>query len=293
MKRQTKITTGAVAILLLAIIAILYKMPSTPEQLQAQIDALKGQVSDLQKKQADVFNYAEQDYRFRQAAERVSDDFLPAKVLDLIWDNYFIYSTLFESLDGWEKTDVGAGTATINGGGIDITTGATSGDNSRIEKFHTDQDNFTFDNNQRFRTGFELSSVASMEVLIVVGDIIGGGGIFPAYYGFQVVNGALRGISTADNGFSYTAASEALSVNTIYEVQAKLKSKDKIVFYVKKENVDKVFRELGTINDNLPYSEKSINDVPVFTYKITTNSNAAKGIRFSVFEFAQEKKDKK
>lgn len=293
-RKKWWIAIGIVGVLVLGLFTKTMLIPGENQNpnvgIQVQIDDLKKQLEDIQSIQL----YGGQDLQFRQSVEKVADDFLADKVLDLLWDNYFIYSTLFESLDGWLITDVNggvAGSATVNGGGVTLTTGPANNDNIRIEKFHTFQDIFSFDKSQRFRTGFELGgTVAHTTVLIVVGDILGGGAISPAYYGFEIVNGVMKGISTPDGtSFTRTNQGETLVADTIYEIQAKLKAKDKIVFYVKKENVDDTFREIGTINSNIPYTGVSTNNVPVFTYKITATEAAAKTIQFSSFEFAQEK----
>ena len=106
--------------------------------------------------------------------------------LTLPWDD-FIYLAAFESLDGYRTTQAGGGAITIDGEGLCLETGGTSGDEYSIKKALNDQPiPMTWEKNKQFVTAanFTAGGATAGYQFIGIGNYASGNCL-----GFRVVDG--------------------------------------------------------------------------------------------------------
>lgn len=217
---------------------------------------------------------------FKRAVEAANEEVLPEKIFDFIWKKTFHYITFFESLDGLNNNVSGAGSNTITSNYLTMTTGAVLGNNNLVSKDPLLQGLKTFSQASRFRSSFEVTSVADQTIYITTSTSQGGTAVF---YGFKIVNGNLYGVSS-NNGTANesTVLLQAIAVSPdAYNIEARYTPSDKIIFLV--NSVEK-----GVLTTGLPSPANTINTT-LYEIKITTNAAAAKTIRLSFIEYFQRR----
>lgn len=194
---------------------------------------------------------------------------------DAIWRNTFHWFTFFESLDGFTV----AGTTSVNGNNVLITTGATSGNKAEVNKQPSWQGLFTFSRRSNFRSAFVLTSVESQTIYITVGnkDVAG-------YYGFKIVNGNLYGV-TSDGTNENAILLQTVVASTGYNIEARYQPHNKVVFLV--NNTEK-----GSSVTKLPEADETTANLHIMDIEIVTNENVAKTIQMSFFEYLQHRNQK-
>lgn len=199
-------------------------------------------------------------------------------IFDAIWRNTFHWFTFFESLDGFTV----AGTTSVNGNNVLITTGATSGNRAEVNKQPSWQGLFTFSRRSNFRSAFALTSVESQTIYITVGnkDVTPNKG----YYGFKIVNGNLYGL-TSDGTNENAVLLQAVSASTGYNIEARYQPKSKVIFLV--NNIEK-----GSSVTKLPKADETTANLHLMDIEIVTNENVAKTIQMSFFEYLQHRNQK-
>ena len=212
----------------------------------------------------------------KKIIESTVDEFLEDKIFDLVWKKTFHWITFFESLDGF---NVVANAQSIDKDDVAISTSAVNGNSAYVRKTPGYQGLITFSQKSVMRTTFIIDSVANVTVYLVVGGTSSG-----EYYGFKVVNDSLKGVSY-DGTTESTVSLQTISANTSYNVEARFSPNDKIIFLVNAT-------ERGVLTTNLPSGisagAEAVN-VNLIEFKITTNTTAAKELKFSFFEYLQSR----
>lgn len=221
------------------------------------------------------------DVQTLQILARASDLYLPDRILDLFFNNIFRYLTLFESLDGVTTS----GTAAVDGVKLTLTTGGTSGNSAEASKTPLYQNLLSFGYKSRFRTALQFTSITNHTTYIVAGSLSGG-----TYYGFKLVGDGsstkLYGVTKDGSTEQTVLLKSGLSADTTYSLEARYTPKNGVIFYVDTSGMAFGFLNLGTITTHLP-SYLLANTDKLYDVKVTTNTNSAKIMKVSYFEYVQ------
>lgn len=199
------------------------------------------------------------------------------------WGAFSHFLTFFESIDGYTQIAFGTGAVTIDGTGVQLTTGTTSANSTQLIKNPVNQNFLTFAYQSFFRTAFQFT--------------VGGGVItaFSAYYGIGIHTGDFYGFKIASGhlyGCTRLASTETLVqiittvvVSTIYDLEARYYPADRVDFLIGGILV-------GSLNKTLPnnYATSNQNFLEVF---LATGENASKVLSTSFFEYVQARNIKK
>lgn len=203
--------------------------------------------------------------------EQTVSDFLHEKILDVVWDDYFYWLTLFDSLEGWNGSggpynwdltndpavDLGIqysnkGISYISSGIIQVSAGPTAGAGTMIEKSPLNQPILSFDQKQRFRTQIKLVTTRKLTTYIRLGEITDPPGTTAEkHFGFKIDETTLYG--TCGDG---TASDASVTLQTVATgddllLEARLAPNEKIIFYTSTTGINGL-KEAGTLTSPLP-----------------------------------------
>lgn len=196
----------------------------------------------------------------------------PEILRDARWSKDFDYITFFESMDGFDVND-GTGTVLTGAAGTQITFTTTNVNNefAELTKKPQQQGFMTFSQSSRFRTSFSIDSVANVSAWFVHGSLAG------QAYGFKLVNSSLYGYVRNAAGTETTVLLQTVSASTNYNIEARYKPNQKVIFLV--EAIEK-----GTITTNLPTDATTVN-ANLMDLKLQTNTTAVKTMVMSFFQY--------
>ncbi len=250
---------------------------------QTQSDKLIRDVSDLQRQVADLQVKVSDNKAFEGNSEKITDEFLRNKILDIFWKRIFHYFTYFESLDGSFQDLVGAASNISNNTGqaLEFETDVHTNDYAALLKMPMAQNLLSFDSQSRFRTGIIFSHKTKQEIFIHVGDNGMGYGSVLGYYGFKVVDGILYG-ETNNYSSSTTLKLKTIDTAVRYELEARYYPGERAMFFVDGE-------EMGIITATLPLPTIGGINRDLFQIEIKTTENATKAMTLSFLEYIQER----
>ena len=244
----------------------------TNEELENRITALRADVDNLKTFKGQLQYPA--NPQSKASVSKLLDELLVGKIFDLFWNKFLYMFDEFSSLDGWVKT--GSGSSSLSFGRLVQSTGAVLNQNARAEKYCDAGLIFNFGKQQRFRTDAAIDTATAITCYIVAGSIAAG----DSHYGFKIVDSVLYGISCNEGTTSTTAALQTMTVDTLYQLEARLDFQAGIViFYI--NNVEK-----AVLTSNLPkQSAASKNFGVVHTRDAKTTDTADKSMYGTHFEF--------
>lgn len=244
--------------------------------LEARLLKLEAEIQQL-KLQTGKLEYPV-DVQSKAAIEQAVDEFLPNKILDIIWKKTFHYLTLFESLDGFGGSGV-----TIANDQLTFATGAVSGNFAEIFKQPNNQGLATFSQRSFLRTNVKLAQITNQTIYITVGNVRN----VSEGYGFKISDDTLYGVSN-DGTTESTVKLQVLQANQKYHIEARYLPGQRIVFFADDPTTTPVtsIREVGSKVNNLPIPDATGNTLFFFT-RITTNAAAAKIMWMSFVEYLQ------
>ena len=211
------------------------------------------------------------DAHSKSVIERTMREFLGDMILDVMWDDYFYWMTMFDSIEGWNgsggpynwnlsnnpATDLGIqysnkGVSYISSGIVQISAGPTAGAGTMIDKSPLNQAILSFDQRQRFKTQVKVVTTRLITTYIRIGEITSPPGTTAEkHFGFKIDATTLYG--TCGDG---TASDASVTLGTIAAgnnllLEARLIPNDKIVFYSSTTGIDGL-KEVGTLTSPLP-----------------------------------------
>lgn len=220
---------------------------------------------------------------------RAVDFFMLDKIYNLLWRKTFMYSTNFESLDGFYTT---AG-VTIDAGqannAVALTTNGANGDLQELQRILAIGSFITFGLKSSFHTFIGLFQYTDQEVYVLAGEKT----ISP-FYGFKIVNGAIYGVVSPAGTASETTtllydtppANRALFLEARY---TPLEGVQFILRFLNAAATDMV-EIVGGITD--PAALPDVTEaVTVYLFDITIQATAAavKQMDLSIFEYFQQR----
>lgn len=238
------------------------------------------------------------DQRSKELIKEVAKESMNDDIFDSFWNRNFYYLAVPESFDSWAVT--GTGTYASQ----ELITGATSGDTATISSALAYHSFLTFQKRQRFVTYISMDAITTSEAKVGIGRIIAGASVSAQFYGFKIVDGAIYGM-TDTNGAETTvnlnisvAPNAGADVN-VYTLEARYIPNGKILFYVgetKYTTADMIVTsrqptvERGRIELTAGlYDTEFPENVVDLNYQIKTTTNATRNLRFTMFEFSQER----
>lgn len=248
------------------------------EELSSKVEEQDEKIEELQNKPVILDRYLDNQSR-EIIKETISD-----RILDITWDDYFYYQTFFESLDGWNLTDSSGGSSNTNRLGVHLVTGASTNDESSIDKEPVYQNVLSFDQESRFSTAFFVTGVSDVEGFLGIGEV--NNGATGNHYGFFFENSTLKG-SCADGSTQSTidlvtiSTNHPSSIDPIYYIEAHLYPGHKIEFFVKTDAGNIINK--GIITTNLPSGR-------MFEWlgaRIKTTTTSSIELRFGHMEYVQ------
>jgi hypothetical protein len=208
-------------------------------------------------------------------------------IFENIWRKIFIWTTFFESLDGYKITTPSGGSITISGESLVLTTGSTAGNEARIQKNPLFQGVVTFYKKNAFRTSIILTSVSEVEGWLTVGNST----LSTPFYGFKINNNVLKGVSYKGSGSTVEEVNLMTISNSItYHLEARYYPNDKIVFYVKQaeDNQNIYNNPMGIITSNLPLPQP-ISNPQIMDIRFKTTTANSKSLKISFWQYIQSR----
>ena len=203
-------------------------------------------------------------------SSKVIRDLISEEIFNIVWDDYYYYSTTFESIDRYYITGTAAA-ETINSEGLYFETLGT-GANEGSAILYITSDLISVQREARFQISNKVSSVTNVNwAAYILEDALA-----TSHVGFNMTNGIIYGISEkAGTGTSVELGSYI--ANTFYKLELYF-SPSKITFFV--NDIEK-----GVITDNIPIA------VPtrLLDTGIGETSASARSSTTSYFNFIQKK----
>ena len=243
------------------------------EELQTEIDSLKQRVVNLeQPKLDDAFIGNQLKFPLDTVSEKIVEDIIRKRIIDIAWNDYFYYPETFNSLDSLSESIVGTSgsrfTATAQPV-YELFTGASTNDGVLTGKHVFQQTLLTFDKKQRFRTHFSVDSVTAVTANITIG---------PDGYGFRVTDNSLIGFVTDDGSSETTITLQTIALDTTYFIEAVFSPKDGVRFIVNGI-------ERGFIQGGLPTGVHT----NLWSLELKTTEAVAKNMLVQMFELIQKR----
>lgn len=185
--------------------------------------------------------------------------------------NKTVIFTHFESLDGWATSGTGTEVITIQVGGTNIATGASTNNTVLLTATTTGFNSFDVSQASAFQTLLSLSATSLLTVYFGVGNLSTAA---DDGYGFKYADGVLSAV-TMDGGSETLTAISNITVTNFNEYRA-IWDTHSVVFMVNG-------RVVATHRANLPNTDDDV----FFTYYIQTAADAAKTMYIKYMYFVQ------
>jgi hypothetical protein len=222
------------------------------------------------------------DSASKSIISRTIDEFFSEKVMKALWEDFYYYSTFFESIDGYDSTE--GALPWIGGDTVLIATETVSGNRADLFKIPKTNNVLRWDKEQKFKTSIQLGFVTSMEARIGIGELREGAGI-DTHYGFYILNGAIYGES------AYESSSNQTQLNLNVSIADETARTDLEAIFIPHAGI--TFRvngvERGKITTNLPNQDSVLTHDSFIQMAIKTTTNALRELKFSNFEFIQKR----
>lgn len=220
-------------------------------------------------------------YPLNESDSKIIRDVVSDRILDIVWNDYYYYSTFFESIDGYGQTVGGTGSVSITENQIEVATGATSGSSAILQKYPTQQNVLRWDRESRFRSDLSLFDDDAQEVRLSIGD--SSNGVQDSHYGFWVDDATLKGTSSLNTTVE-SVTLKTLAASTVYSLEARYFPGSRVDFYVDGLKLGSVTNQAA-----LPSAETTKTFLPFFTFYIENQEAVGKKARCSWFEYIQRR----
>lgn len=158
--------------------------------------------------------------------KKAIEQFLPDLAVNLQWENYFYFASVFESIDRYTVV-TGLGAVIVSpGDGLDITTGAALSDASLAGLDMSPGTVVSYNKQTRFRTSIQIDDPTNTKILVTTLNDSQG------YIGFFINAGAIKGVATPDGITLTEIGLGTMLANTWYTLELRYLPQNKIVFYV-------------------------------------------------------------
>ncbi len=245
------------------------------------------------------------DVESKRGIEQAYDEFGANKLMDIMFNQLFYFSTTFESIDGYDTLSTGAGSGSVDPDGLFVQTGVTLNDAGEVAKAPNPSLSgaasmppmISWKQPQRFRATFALDTIASQLGYIIRGSDPSGG--LRPYYGFRIDSEKLYGV-TKRNGAGAeqkTLALATLTGNREYTVETRYEPNSQVSFWVKNDTTydssgSNELKLRGIINYN-DSSFPHVNDTDLngffdfFIKNLNGGAGSNKAIACSFLEYIQ------
>lgn len=196
-------------------------------------------------------------------------------VVNSLQRNDYHWFTAFESIDGYQTTLIGAGTAAVGGGGnLVITSGALTSNSTQLDKIALyNGGQLTWNKDRKIKIGIKFEQTGSQTIRIGAGTLTSIG----RQIAFLLSNSTLYGVSgdgTNTTLVSYGTINTALT----YVLEARFITGTSVEFFVNTTSI-------GTSTTNLPSGGTSADFI--FSVLVQTDENLAKVVNIGFNDFWQ------
>lgn len=198
-------------------------------------------------------------------------EIISEQVIDIVWDEYYYFSSTFDSIDRYSVTGTAA-SETINSNGLYIETNGT-GSNEGTVYLPVSSNLLSVEREARCRIINKVSSETDVNWSgLTLVDSAG-----TSYVGFEMNSGSILGVtSKAGSKTSVTIGSYSANTNVKLELHF---SPERVTFFVDDE-------EQGVSTSNIPIADPE----RILEIGIGETSSSARSCTTSSFDFIQSKK---
>lgn len=216
----------------------------------------------------------------RRVIENATERFVDENIFDIIWDDFYNYTTYFESLDGF---DTSLGTTSQLTAGAFLQSPGTGVGTTTI--FDTDPNPTSFTAESRFQVMIFIGTTTDQTVFLTVGSVIGSSDA----YGFLIDDATLFGIAQI-NSTSRSTINLGITIQdaVFYLLEARYIPNQVVQFYVS-ENADVITNKLvlrGVLRSNLPVDDDFST---IFYASIAEKDALIKDITINSYRYMQKR----
>lgn len=203
-------------------------------------------------------------------SKKIIRDALSEEILDIVWNDYFYYSSTFESIDRYLTAGTGA-SELVNSEGVYLATNGT-GSNEAGLLLQVSSDLISVQHEARFKVSNKVSSITNVNwAAFTLEDDLGS-----SYVGFWMKSGTIYG-ATSKTGTETLVNLGSYSANTFYKLELHF-TPNKVTFFV--NDIEK-----GVSITNIPTATPT----RLFDFGIGETSASARNSTTSYFNFIQKK----
>lgn len=250
------------------------------DELQNKIQELSNEIKELRinstKDIADLQNRF--DSKNLSSIDRYTDNetkdslerIISERIFDIVWNDFYYYSSTFESIDRYLTLGTGA-SEIVNADGLYLATDGT-GTNEAGLLLVVSSDLISTSRIARFRVSNKVSSITNVNwAALTLEDSLG-----TSYVGFWMKSGTIYG-ATSKAGTETLVSLGSYSADTFYKLELYF-TPAKVTFYV--DGIEK-----GVSTTNIPTTTPT----KLFDIGIGETSASARNSTTSYFEFIQKK----
>lgn len=244
-------------------------------QTQQQLDSITADIQKLQATVGTLQHPQDTPVRITQHLDNPSKDNLEQiiadRILDIVWNEYYYYSTTFDSIDRY-LVSINSGSVSITSSGISITTGGTGTDEDSAF-LPVSSDLLSTKKEARFRLSNKLDSTSNVNWFALTLE----DSTAADYTGFRMMNGSIYGVSSHASTETDVLLQTYIA-GTFYQLELRYFPGQRVDFYVNGI-------QLGTIIVNLP----TLTPTRIVDIGLSESTASAKTSTTSYFEFIHRK----
>jgi hypothetical protein len=242
------------------------------EEQETKIQELERKLEEISSKVKEIENEKEFQLHFPmdEQSRKVLKDVISEQILDVVWNDYYYFSSIFDSIDRYFVTGTAAA-ETINDSGLYLETNGTGSNEGSVFLF-VSSDLINVEHDARLRIINQLDSVTNVNWSgLTLVDSVGN-----SYVGFEMNSGSIIGV-TSKAGTKTSVTLGTYTANTNVELELHF-SPSRVTFFVNRV-------EKGVSTTNIPTADP----VKILEIGIGETSAAARSSTTTSFEFIQRK----
>jgi hypothetical protein len=245
---------------------------------------------------------------------KVLNDVILRDIQDIVWNKYFHYLSFYENVQtnvsgnySWELVD-NFGTSAMGAEGVNLATGATSGNNAYISKYPEFQNFISFDYDSRFRTMIYIADDPASTSTTAVTNTrawVGNGGGLDAngdplvtnsrHYGFWISDTTMYGVTCNGTSETQVPLVTDLKFGHVYQVEARLE-RGFVMFFVSNGVAITDFTDPDNAIEPVILRSSTTETIPsgyskyLGVLEVMTKTTDVRSLRSTFFEFLQLRK---
>ena len=250
------------------------------DELTARLDEQSRLIQEQQQKITEIENKpAKLDRYLDVQSKDVIEESVNERILDIVWNDYFYYSTFIESIDRYYQYMNAGGNIIVNSNGLNLEndTSSTAIANVSLDILDivSDADILKFSKETRFRTKLKIDNVSSVDLYI------SGPGSTNDVVAFNITSGTIKG-ETTSNALTTSINLGTLANDTYVSLEYRYYPGNRADFYV-----NGVLK--GTSTSNLPRQSIGTSNVFYADLSKTATTSTSRTAYIMFFDVIQKK----